>query len=377
MEKKHPESGKTTETVLEYMKHTIKLDEYVQDLDIPNAIEIASAISHMGISKGPMEKNMDMTPKGTLITLANDKEYKKIYKLLSNKNTTLFLPAMPNSLGDGDVASNFRFKHDMNINNDVVKNWMDVLTINAKHKNPIVITTVSRDRRYLTLNMLENGSIKIINNLTKEEIPELTDRFTYFLEALNIDSEKMKIIRMASEGAKFNSYLADMIGFINMVNWTVNPSMFNEKNLEAHVEKGGALYHHEGKEELIIKPVSQNGREWRAKEGYDYMYFRECTNKMDPTLQKFYMINDSEITKVYSQLFNAISLNENDTKKMIRQFMINHNYYRLSDYWVNDVDDGFTLMMILNCFDEDEVELTDSELKIKEYLELIYDNIIN
>ena len=47
-------------------------------------------------------------------------------------------------------------------------------------------------------------------------------------------------------------------------------------------------------------------------------------------------------------------MDENETKKMVREFMVSHNYYRLSDYWVNDVDDAFTIMMILNCFDDDD-----------------------
>jgi hypothetical protein len=352
------------------MNPTISFDSFINNSK-NNAIEIASAISHIGISN---KKLVPLIDEDTF----NEKFTQLISNDLCEKNTTLYVPAMPNQLGDGDVASNFRYKHDKDINNEVVKKWMDVLTINAKEKNPLVITAVSRDYRYLTLNMLDNGSIKIMNNLTNQEIPGLTEKFTNFLEALNIDTEKMKLIREASKGARYNSYLADMIGFMNMVNWTVNPSMFKEKFLEAHVETGGAVYHRaEVKDELIIKPVIVNGREWKTKDGFDYMYFRECTNKLKPTLQKFNMLKEGEITKVYSQIFNAISMDENDTKKMIRQFMINHNYYRLSDYWVNDVDDAFTILMILNCFDDDDIELTEEEKEIKCKLELLYDTIIN
>ena len=70
-------------------------------------------------------------------------------------------------------------------------------------------------------------------------------------------------------------------------------------------------------------------------------------------------------------------MDENDTKKMVREFMVSHNYYRLSDYWVNDVDDAFTIMMILNCFDDDDIDLTEEEKVVKESLEVVYEGIMN
>ena len=78
-------------------------------------------------------------------------------------------------------------------------------------KNPLVVTTVQRKERYLTLNMPEDGTVKIVNNQTNQENSELSKMFTNFLIAFNIDEEKMKVIRQASEGAKYNSYLSDMI----------------------------------------------------------------------------------------------------------------------------------------------------------------------
>jgi hypothetical protein len=352
------------------MNPTISFDEFNNNA-CKNAIEIASAISHIGISN---EEKIDLVNKEDFEKKFSELVLKNLYQ----KETTLYIPAMPNTLGDGDVASNFRFKHDKDTNNEVIKKWMKLFTINSKQKNPIVITTVSRDQRYLTLKMLENGKIKIMNNISNIEVTNLTLKFTNFLEALNIDTEKMKLIRESSKGARYNSYLSDMIGFINMVNWASNnKSIFIEKYLEAHVETEGEVYYRqEVKGELIIKPVIVNNREWKPKEKYDYMYFRK-TDKLTPTLQKFYMLKDGEITNVYLQIFNALSMNENDTKKLIRNFMINHNYIRLSDYWVNDVDDAFTILMILNCFDDDDIELTEEENIIKTKLELLYDTIIN
>ena len=67
---------------------------FLRGPDKANAVEIASAITI---------------------------EVQPILKELCETNTTLYIPAMPNKLGDGDVASNFRYKHDKDINNDVVK----------------------------------------------------------------------------------------------------------------------------------------------------------------------------------------------------------------------------------------------------------------
>jgi len=294
-----------------------------------------------------------------------------IMKELEKPNTTLFIPAMPTALGDGEVASNFRYKHDKEINNKLVERWMDVFRRNASMKNKVVITTVLRKERFLTLNMPEDGSIKIINNQLNTINDNLTQRFKNFLTVFNIEEEKVKVIRQASKGSEFNSYLGDMIGFMNMVNWINNPSIFQGIYMEAHVEREGEVYHRAEDNGLpIIKPVNVNGKEWKPKEGFDYMYFRG-TSKLTPTFQKFYILQDKMMPKVYAQIFEAISLNENETKKMIRDFMVSHNYSRLSDFWVNDVDDVFTVMMIINCFDDDDIELTEIEITIKNQLELM------
>ena len=370
------EAGQTQEQ--NTIDQMISFDTFSINPDKATALEIASAISHMGVSKG-----IEGTPeKGTLMplkdTLGRQINWDDIVNELSVKGTTLYVPAMPNMLGDGDVASNFRFKHDKDINSDVIQKWINVFTINAKMKNPLVVTTVQRKERYLTLNMPEDGTVKVVNNQTNRENSDLSKMFTNFLIAFNIDEEKMKVIRQASEGAKFNTYLSDMIGFMNIVNWgNGNVSMFTKQQLEAHVETEGEVYHRaEVKGEPIIKPVVINDREWKPKKGYSYMYFRR-TDKATPTLQEFYMLKDGQMTTVYSQIFQAISMDENKTKENVRNFMVNHNYCRLSDFWVNDVDDGFTLLMIMNCFDEDEVELTEEEIAVKENLEVIYETVFH
>ena len=114
-------------------------------------------------------------------------------------NTTLFLPAMPNELGMGDVASNFRYKHDMDQNNVVVQRWLDVFREykKNKNKNPVVITAVSRADRYMTFKLLENGLIEVLNNQNDNTLYiHGTAIMAKFLDGHGITMEHMKKIRI-------------------------------------------------------------------------------------------------------------------------------------------------------------------------------------
>ena len=88
----------------------------------------------------------------------------EILQKLSVKNTTLYIPATPSVLGTGDVASNFRYKHDMTINNRVVERWLQVFEAYHTNVNPVVVTSVGRDARYMTFKLLEDGYVNVVNN---------------------------------------------------------------------------------------------------------------------------------------------------------------------------------------------------------------------
>ena len=47
-------------------------------------------------------------------------------------------------------------------------------------------------------------------------------------------------------------------------------------------------------------------------------------------------------------------------KKMIRNYLKNLNTYsRLSDFWLNDIDDAFTILMIINAYRYAELDEQD------------------
>jgi len=59
---------------------------------------------------------------------------------------------------------------------------------------------------------------------------------------------------------------------------------------------------------------------------------------------------------------------------MVRKLLVNLEMYeRISDYWVNDLDDGFVLLLMLNCFKH--TSLTNQENSMKEKLEGIISNV--
>ena len=109
---------------------------------------------------------------------------------LAEPTAILFIPATPNELGQGDVASNFRSKISPEFNNDVVESWLDVFKAYKAGScdNPVVVTSVARSERRYTLQMLESGNIVINDNITKCVDEKKTKMFQSFLERFGIQS---------------------------------------------------------------------------------------------------------------------------------------------------------------------------------------------
>jgi hypothetical protein len=301
----------------------------------------------------------------------------EIMSKLSKPNTTLYLPATPSQIDTGDVASNFRYKHDATINNNVAQRWLNVFEEYKKNesKNPVVITSVGRNHRFLTFKLVEDGQINVVNNEKDNLLCEVeTEIMKSFLEASNITPDHMKKIRMASEGARFNTYMADMIGFNNMINWEeeqakakISPSapcnLFIYSFAEPYIVTPECKYHRsEVNGQPMLKPVVINGKEWNPKPEFNYMYFHNPSYKDSSVSQYFKERNslDLYMEREYMRIFKALDNTENFMKKMIRNYLKNLNTYsRLSDFWVNDIDDAFTILMIINAYRYAELDEVD------------------
>lgn len=270
-------------------------------------------------------------------------------------NSVLFVQGAPSPLGSGDVASNFRYKHDKTINNQVCSSWMKLIKSYSEiSKNPIYITSLPRSERKYTMKMSEEGNVSLVNNFTKEVDTEFSDLFKGFLESFKIQQEQMKVIREASKGAKYNTYFADIISLVSMV----NGHFYGERKYDRCFLKPTIIKpedkDHSGKK--LLQPVkSSSGREWKPTDGHDYLYFQQSKEGEEGAVD-FALIKDGSVDMIYDQVKELIDYrSDTPTKKLVRQFFCEQgSYSRWSDFWVNDVDDALTILAIINSFKLDQ-----------------------
>jgi len=258
----------------------------------------------------------------------------------------------------GDVSSNLRYKHDGPTNNTVVKNTLLLLKKFQKMKKPIYITSVGRTQRYKTFKLIEDGSVKVYNNVTNLEISSESTLMDEFLKSMGIDKEKMKVLKQSSQYRQ--SYFADLISFVYMMNQHYHPECFEDSYLNSLVLNTDS----EDESGKILKSVEKGDRVWDPKEGFNYLYFDSSI----PEKAEFHfkVPVEGSIDKVYHQLNELLSLQENGMKEMVRKYLSNiEKYDRISDYWVNDVDDGITLLLILNTYKFASLTPEENKMKIK------------
>ena len=116
----------------------------------------------------------------------------EILEKLKSPNTKLYIPATPSKLGTGEVASNFRYKHDVAINNSVVERWLQVFEAYNSNENPVVVTSVGRDARYMTFKLLEDGKVNIVNN--KDENSLFIDETRIFIIGVEVIVDFLRVL---------------------------------------------------------------------------------------------------------------------------------------------------------------------------------------
>ena len=140
-----------------------------------------------------------------------------------------------------------------------------------------------------------------------------------------------------------------MIGFVNMLNWHFHREMFESihTQLEPYIVTPDDVYHRqEFKGQKMLQPVTKGSRKWTPMKDCNYLYFKvpSCPNKLYS--QEYFQLKEGSMEKTYFQIFELLSEKETGAKKMLRTFMLNIQYKRLSDFWFNDVDDGFTILLM-------------------------------
>ncbi len=265
--------------------------------------------------------------------------------------TILCIQATPSQLGDGDVSSNLRYKHDSEKNNAACVKWVDILT---KVGN-VYSTTLSRDERLRMFTINDDGTIDVYNK-QKDEIPEEKETLKKFLEHFGMDAERVKVMKGAS--AYGATYMADMLSFILTMEVMYNTGVFNSRWLTPEIVKAG--------DERLIPVEKEDGKIWTPIEGNDYLYFTPSKEGEGIKVMEY----GGDPIYLYSKLQELLSLEENEAKADLRKmFNFCSDYTRISDIWINDIDDALTIYMILNAYSH--TTLTEDEEKVKAQLEQI------
>ena len=265
--------------------------------------------------------------------------------------TILCIQASPSRLGDGDVSSNLRYKHDSEKNNAGCVKWVDILT-----KVGIVYsTTLSRGERLRMYTINEDGTIDVYNK-QKDEIPEEKETLKKFLEHFGMDAERVKVMKGAS--AYGATYMADMLSFILTMEVMYNTDVFNPQWLTPEIVKAD--------DERLTPVEKEDGKVWTPIKGNDYLYFTPSKEGEGIKVMEY----SGDPIYLYSKLQELLSLEENEAKADLRKmFNFCSDYTRISDIWINDIDDALTFYMILNAYSH--IALTEETGKVKTQLEQI------
>lgn len=284
--------------------------------------------------------------------------FQEIMSKILEKRPMFFLQADLKKRGEKDTASNLRLKKDLTTNNRVVDNFAMMFEMIDK-RNPITITSYPRSVRYYSAKIEEDGKILINDSRTNSVDPEFTELLQTFLEKYNIDLTKY---REACSGAKYNTYLADLISFLLVIKSFINPVIFEEKFMKIDVALN----------DLDDIP-EKNGKVWSPKRDFKYLYFKESREE-EENAKRFHVPKNDTICHIYDMMKNILMDVENREKKQVRECLCDSfSYDRFSDYWCNDIDDGLTILMIYHCFNYGD--LSKEELRIKEYLSRVIQSV--
>jgi len=265
-------------------------------------------------------------------------------------NTILCIQACPTELGTGDVSSNLRFKKDSEKNNTGCQRWLDIL----QSAGVVYSTTLSRDDRLRMYKLNDDGSIDVYNK-GKDEMLEEKETFKNFLEYFGMGTERVKIMKEASEyGA---TYMADLLSFVMVLEVMYKDSSYASQWFIPEIVKAG---------DPRLTPVEKGGKIWTPVEGNDYIYFNPSEEGQGVNIKTF--VGDA--TMLYKRLQDLLTLEENEEKADLRKmFGFCKSYTRSSDVWMNDIDDPLAIYMILNAYSH--TDLNENELAIKAQLEEI------
>tara|TARA_B100001094_G_scaffold333080_1_gene408432 strand:- start:3925 stop:5010 length:1086 start_codon:yes stop_codon:yes gene_type:complete len=288
--------------------------------------------------------------------------------ILTGKEIILFLNGEQKQLTDaGEPASNFRSKSSNGLNNHVVKNLID--TIGGLSKDPRVRISLSaypRKDRYITFLMTEEGKIEVYNKKQDgSSKPGMNRSIDYektmsqFLDTMNVSNKDIQKIRETSKSAKYRTYMADILSFLLQVDIVsggtlskvkcIHPEVYYSKPVKCSLTRILCCPCFKRKNRYIGKVETPSGDIWEPITGNDYLYLDDTDSSFNG--KEMIVPEDNSIDTIYERMWEAMSNEENDVKRSIRShFNRISNYHGWRDYCVNDTDDAFTILVIINAY---------------------------
>tara|TARA_Y100001970_G_scaffold279894_1_gene388005 strand:+ start:617 stop:1675 length:1059 start_codon:yes stop_codon:yes gene_type:complete len=261
---------------------------------------------------------------------------REIQRLLeSDIQTTLCIGGELKNMTEGKPASNFRYEKDGTLNDNVIDNYHQLFSLyrDMNGGKPIFVTTLPRSWRKYSWFIQEDGLMVRQDQEYRKKALEGDDKtvndkededFMRFLSANCIEQEQLVKIRGCCKGAKYNTYLADMISFLYQLR--ANPNDFTD------------TYSPEFRALDTVK---------FSEEDQFKIYFNETMSK-DGFV--FFCPKKTSVNSIYHEFQEAISLKENPTKEKIREHLLLNRIDRWTDFSANDTDDAFTLLMLIHAF---------------------------
>ena len=267
------------------------------------------------------------------------------------EGTTLCISGELKRYTEGSPASNYRNK-DPELNDNVVDNYFHLFTHHQEvtRGKPIIVNTIPRSWRKYSWFIQEDGNIiredqeyrreckescrSPIRSIVQSPTPvplvplecttirDIEDtEIKMFLDYYGICQEHLMKIRESCKGAKYHTYLIDMISFLYQMK--MNTSEFH-KMFSPDYRKVTASS--DEKSILSFEDTADNA---------GYVFF-------SPT--------KSSVDQIYRDFELAISLEENEVKASIREHLLDHRIDRWTDFDANDTDDAFTIIMMIHAF---------------------------
>jgi len=301
-----------------------------------------------------------------------NEEFKSHISSLMLPETILCVGGELKEFGEGNPCSNFREK-ELQLNEILIKNYFSLFDLyKVKTGKPIFITTIPRSTRPYSWFIDYDGTITRKDQMYRRRSQDPDDPISYqgfpgsdetqeditdlelmkFLESMNVTKESLIKIRQSCKGAKYHTYLIDMISFIYQLE-------IESPDFHKHFKP-------EYRSLLSIRGGKQVGK-WVPDKDFNYFY-QNKTIESDGYLFYVPETNENSIKMIYSKFYDAISPEDNEIKQKIREYCMNTYIHRWSDFDVNDTDDSFTILMIIHAFNMKD-ELTDGEKQVKENIE--------